>query len=294
MQHELQQLLPRHRLCHDVPPRRPGLRRRRCARRRARKRGNVRRNRSGRRRHRPCRRREGRLRQVQTAVHRDPVRCSGRGQADRARRVHLAAGDPLGRPHLQHCSGLRPEQPDGRRPGTAVRLQQRLLGHPGDSRQQGPPRRAVREPRVHQREHHVPGHHAGRGGPRCGPGGTRPVRGGAGAEEQEQAVELRQGRGTQPPLPEQHGLRTHRAGCRILAGEDHRRPVRPRHQGHAGQLRRRHHPVGHHPLRRRELQRLLCLAGHVRFGPPLRADFQGHRPPVGTGRRPLRHPQVRL
>ena len=86
------------------------------------------------------------------------------------------------------------------------------------------------------------------------------TRGRAGAEEQEQALELRQGRRTEPPLPDRHHLRARRPRRRIRPAEDRRRSLRPGRQGHPGQLLRRHHPVGHHPLRRGELQRLLRRA----------------------------------
>ena len=72
------------------------------------------------------------------------------------------------------------------------------------------------------------------------------------------------------------------------------RPRRPHHPGHAGQLRRRHHPVGHHPLRRGKLQRVLRRARHLGRGQALRAHQQAHGPPVGTRRSAVRYPHRRL
>ena len=68
-------------------------------------------------------------------------------------------------------------------------------------------------------------------------------------------------------------------------------PSGPPHPRHAGQLLRRHHPLGHHPLRRGELQRVLRRARHLGRGQALRADQQAHGPAVGTRRPALRHPQ---
>ena len=48
------------------------------------------------------------------------------------------------------------------------------------------------------------------------------------------------------------------------AGPDRRPTLRPHHPRHAGQLLRRHHPLGHHPLRRGKLQRVLRRARHLR------------------------------
>ena len=66
------------------------------------------------------------------------------------------------------------------------------------------------------------------------------------------------------------------------AGPDHGGSDRPHHPRHAGQLRRRHHPLGHHPLRRGELQRVLRRPRHLGRGQALRAHQQAHGPAVGT------------
>ena len=58
-------------------------------------------------------------------------------------------------------------------------------------------------------------------------------------------------------------------------------PVRPQHPGHAGELLRRHHPVGHRPLRRGELQRLLRRARHLRRATS--ATDSPTSPPRGSG-----------
>ena len=136
---------------------------------------------SGRRRPGPRRRGQGRVWQVQAAVHRHRTGGRRRGQADRPGRVHLAAGHPLGRPALQRLAGLRPGPPERGGAGPPVRLQQRLHRHPADRRLQGPPGRALHQPRIHQRVHHAAGRIRRRRGPRDRPCSPRPHGGRAGA-----------------------------------------------------------------------------------------------------------------
>jgi hypothetical protein len=114
-----------------------------------------------------------------------------------------------------------------------------------------------------------------------GCGCPRPDRRRVGAQEQEQAVELRPGRPAEPPLPEQHPLRADRPRCRLGPGQDRGRPRGPLDQRHAGQLLRRNHPVGHHPLGRGKLQRLLSF---LRARPPrTSATASPTRPRRGSG-----------
>ena len=83
-----------------------------------------------------------------------------RREASRRRRLRRRCRDPLGRPGVARCAGLRSDEADGGRTEAAVRLQQRLSRLSADAGrgQSVTPRPAGRESRIHQRGADVSGH----------------------------------------------------------------------------------------------------------------------------------------
>ena len=197
-------------------------------------------------------------------------------------------GDPL----FSAARRVRSRPPDRRPPGAPVRLQQRLPRH--HRRPFRPLRGPGGQPGVHEREHHVPARGNSRrarraasrrdGGPRNGSRRTVAVR-------KDAPVELRRRRPAESPHHGIHSVHLQRTRRRIRPAQDAGRPdgsARPRH---AGQLRRRHDPVGHRAVGRRELQRLFPHGGHQRGRQALRPLRSGHRSWVGADRSALRRPQ---
>jgi hypothetical protein len=121
---------------------------------------------------------------------------AGRGGRFRgAARLRVAHDPALGRPAVRRLAGVRPERARLRGAGAAVRLQQRLPGHPGPQRAE---RSAVLQSRVCEPEHHVPADHqrGDRPGADQGHHGRRRLhRRRAAPERQGPAMALRAGRG---------------------------------------------------------------------------------------------------
>ena len=121
---------------------------------------------------------------------------------------------------------------------------------------------AGREPRVHEREHHVP---ARRRRPAAldaaAPRRARRAHGMSVVEVERrrhgQAVELPRAASYNRRIHHGHAVRARRPGRRLRPAQDRADPHGHAVLGTHEQLRRRHHPVGHRPLRRGELQRLL-------------------------------------
>ncbi|SLM91722.1 hypothetical protein FM110_06975 [Brachybacterium nesterenkovii] len=200
----------------------------------------------------------------------------------------------MGRQAVLRRPRLRLGAPDARGAEGAVRLQQRLHGDPGDPRQRRPARRHVRQPRVHEREHHAADHDVPRGHRQDRPGRPRPHRRRARAHQPRAALYVRDRRRAQPPHRRGHPLRLHRPRRGLGAAEDQGRPGRDHPAGHLRQLLGRPDPVGHPALRRGELPQLLPGPRHLGRGQALRPGRQGHRPRLGERRPPLRHPHRRL
>ena len=217
----------------------------------------------------------------------------GTRQGRRPGRFRLVDDRLVGRPDPRRRARLRLRAAERRGPGGAVRLQQRLRRPDPHARQQ--PRGAGGQQRVHQRRADVPRLHRQRlPHPRADPhhhGRPRHVRRRGPPQRRLPAVEACPGRSPEPPHHRHHALRRGRPGCRPPAAEDQRRPHRPPRSGHRRQLRGRHHPLGHRPVRGGELPGLLqrhrrpCRPG--RRLPPLR--HHGLGPRLGAGRQPLRH-----
>ncbi len=280
-----QLLLPRHRRPRPLAPHAARRRGRRCPRD---PRGPERRG--------PRRRGRRRAGRVEPAVHGDHARRRRRRPVHRPHRIPLAADHPLGRPALQLRRRLRRRQPDGQARVAPVRLQQRLPRHHPDqlAEQGGAPRR---QPRVHEREHHVPARRRRRRARRAAPhrqGLARHVRRRAPPQDRRPAVDLHDRPPPQPPHHRGHALLRVGPGRGIRVAAHQGRPQGHAHPRHARQLRRRHHPVGHRALRRGELQRLLPHRGHERLGQALRPRRQGDDPRLGGHRPPLRRPHRRL
>ena len=193
----------------------------------------------------------------------------GRLRAPRRRR--------LGRPGGQGRPGVRRTEPDAGGRREAVRLQLRLRRGAPDEQDHGTARR---EPRVHRRAADVP---------------DRPLR--LGDHEADRDGQPRHVRGGDPPPLRLHRRLEARAGLEDAlqppdhrvdpvprrrprrgrpAPEDHRRPDREAGPGHAEQLRRRHHALGHRAQRRGELQ-------------PVLRQVRRARRPLHRVLRPLRH-----
>ncbi len=83
-------------------------------------------------------------------------------------------------------------------------------------------------------------------------------------------------RPAQPPDHREHAVPRRRPRRRHGAAPHQRRPVRQERPRHLRQLRRRHHALGHDPVRRGELQRLLRQVGHARQ--PVRRLLRPLRP----------------
>ena len=279
--------LPGHRLFGPLPtvPARPGPRRR------PRPRGRQRRRRRWHRRRVRC-----------PARHRGPRVRPDRPREPPGRRVHgsgripVAADHPLGRPAVLVDAGARLRPPDRRGAGRPVRLQQRLPRHHRRSERQD--RRARQQPRVREPEHHVPRDDRSR----RAPAPRRHLQGGPGhvgrrtaAPQGRRAVVVRRRRHAQSPHHGRDGVRAHGPRGRLRPREDRRRPRGALGQGHAGQLRRRHHAVGHGAVGRGELQRLLRLGRRHGRAEALQRhvdDLDGDR--LGGLRPPLRCAQRRL
>ena len=217
-----------------------------------------------------------------------PAPAAGGGAGDRAVLAHLqgaraharrpaacrrglrhAGGDPLGRSRRRRRAGLRSGQSHGRRPGKAVRLQQRL-SRPLCAAGRQPQRRplpAGRQPRVRQlqpdvrrsrqRARHQPQDIEGPG--RRRDGGPRRRR----DRDRAPGRRLEGGGGQQVRAPHhrQHADRHFRAGRRARAAQDVGRSGGPQGAGHLRQLRRRRHAVGHLAHLRGEFRRLLRRRG---------------------------------
>ena len=114
-----------------------------------------------------------------------------------------------------------------------------------------PHRRAREQSRVREPGHHVPAeqrHRRARPSRRNLQGRPRLLGRRAPAQQDRPAVALPRRRSTEPPHHRRHGVRGHGPGCGQRPHEDGRRPRGPLDQGHARQLRGRHHPVGHGAL----------------------------------------------
>ena len=189
-------------------------------------------------------------------------------------------GDPL----FSAGGRVRSRPPDRRPPGAAVRLQQRLPRHH---------RRPLRplcgpggQPGVHEREHHVPACGNSRrarraashrdGGPRDGGRGT--VAGPRRRVHGRYIVGAPLNRRITASTP--FTFSGPAAGSDMLKTQDD--PTGTRRPRHAGQLRRRHDPVGHRAVGRRELQRLLPHGGNQRGRQALRPLRPGDRRAVGS------------
>ena len=167
----------------------------------------------------------------------------------------LRWGDPL----FADSPAVQPGGSGRRGAGAAVRLQQRLSGHPGHRRPSAARLLCCNHEYVNPAIMFPPtadgggrpgadqGHH-GRRRVQRGRAAPQPARAGRGATSGAATATGGSPRTRRSPSP----------GRRRAATWSRRSPTRPAAGSrHLRQLRRRHHPVGHHPVRRGELQRLL-------------------------------------
>jgi len=194
-------------------------------------------------------------------AHLQGTRPHARRAAARRRGIRHAGGDPLGRSGAGRCAGVRSRQPDGGRAGETVRLQQRLSRPLSVAvRRQGwRPLPAGGQPRVRQSAADVRrAEERARKDPRTGrgrDGGGRRL--GGRDRPRRRNVEGRPRQQVQPPPLGQHADGSLRSRGGPRSAEDVGRSGRAQGAGHAQQLRRRQHAVGHVADLRGELQRLL-------------------------------------
>ena len=153
--------------------------------------------------------------------------------------------------------------------------------------------------RICEPQHHVPAA-GGRGrtrGAQDDDRRSRAERGGTGAQRPRPAVALHPWCAEEPPDHRGHAVPADRPGGRQRARQDRRGPGRHHYQRDLRQLLRRHHPMGHHPVGRRELQRLLPRQPERGGQQTVRAEHPElgrEHLPVGEGRSALRRHQSRL
>ena len=226
------------------------------------------------------------------AVHPDRAGAGRRRRRHRAGRVRLAPGDPLGRPDPRRRAAVRRRGPDPPRPGRPVRLQLRLPRHHRDERA-GHQGAAGGEPRVHQREHHVPAGDGCRDEDPHRLGGARHVGGRARAAPSRAALDLREAGTQEPPHHPRHPVHLRRPGPRLGAAAHRGGPARRPGARHDEQLRRRHHAVGHGALGRGELQPVLPRHRHRPPREALRTRRQPGHAQLAFGRTPGGTPPAR-
>ena len=149
-------------------------------------------------------------------VRRDRAGRHHGGRRDRAPRLPLGADHQVGRPALPRRAALRPRPAVARRAVPPVRLQQRLPRHHRDQpgRHPGP---AGLQPRVHQREHHVPARLRPGAADPHGLGRPRDVGRRAHAPAPRGHLEVRAPGPAQPPHHAGHPVRPGRSRRRLRA-----------------------------------------------------------------------------
>ncbi len=230
-------------------------------------------------------------------VRSDRPRQPPRRRRSRCRPATRGSRSSVGRPAVLVDAGARLRAPDPRGAGRPVRLQQRLPRH--HRRPERQDRRAREQPRVREPEHHVPA-------PTSDPAERRRRGDIYKAAQGMSVVELQRRKVGEPWSYVVDGRRNRRITVETVfeltgpaAGSDLVKTAADPEgrwvQGHAGQLLRRHHAVGHGAVGRGELQRLLRLGRRHGRAEALQRhgdDLDGDR--LGGLRPPLRRARPRL